>query len=434
MALQIRRGAEAQRSSIVPAEGELLYVTDTRQLYVGDGTQAGGRPVSASGGDINGPFTSTNNSIAVFDGTTGKQLRNSNVTVTSNGTITAPKVSNSIPFYYADTFSFPTASNVTGAVAFSAFDNRIYFAGKTRWIGILSAIAQDLNPTLSADLDIVNYIITTSETNGNITLAPNGTGSVNIVRGNLNLVGDISKSGTLNINADQLNLPSRISISETSFPANDNLLSSTILITQTHSTVQSIPITFKRSRGSFLGLASVANADELGSLRFDGYKTNAYVNGGKIAAVVDGIPGAGAMPTKFQFSTHNGSAVAVRAELSSGGILKVDQINSISTSQLTFNTALKLAVKSITALASGDVTLTAADITGNILICNPGADRNLTLPDATITSIVGLFAIIRNTSGSFSVTVKNSDGSTLTTVNASGVRGIYNDGTSWFSY
>jgi len=433
MALQIRRGAEAQRSSIVPAEGELLYVTDTRQLYVGDGTQAGGRPVSASGGDINGPFTSTNNSIAVFDGTTGKQLRNSNVTVTSNGTITAPKVSNSIPFYYKDTFSFPTASNVTGAVAFSDFDNRIYFAGKTRWIGILSAIEQDLNPTLSADLDIVNYIITTSETNGNITLAPNGTGAVNIIRGNLNLVGDISKSGTLNINADQVNLPSRISISETSFPVNDNLLSSTISITQTHTTVQSIPITFKRSRGNLLGIASVVNADELGSLRFDGRNSSSYVNGGKIAAVVDGSPGANSMPTKFQFSTHNGSSVAVRAELSSGGILKVDQIQSLTSSQLTFNTAVKYNVTALTALTSADVTLVAADITGNILTCAPSADRNLTLPDATITSLKGLFVIIRNTSG-FAVTVKNSGGTTLITLNATSAVRIATDGASWFVY
>src|SRR6056300_1439364 len=42
MALQIRRGLEADRLSITPAAGELLYVTDTGNVYVGDGTTAGG--------------------------------------------------------------------------------------------------------------------------------------------------------------------------------------------------------------------------------------------------------------------------------------------------------------------------------------------------------------------------------------------------------
>ena len=35
MALQIRRGTDAERQSITPAEGELIYATDTNQLFVG---------------------------------------------------------------------------------------------------------------------------------------------------------------------------------------------------------------------------------------------------------------------------------------------------------------------------------------------------------------------------------------------------------------
>ena len=42
MALQVRRGTNAERLTITPAEGELIYVTDTKQLYVGDGTTQGG--------------------------------------------------------------------------------------------------------------------------------------------------------------------------------------------------------------------------------------------------------------------------------------------------------------------------------------------------------------------------------------------------------
>ena len=42
MALQVRRGTNAERLSITPLAGELIYVTDTKQLYIGDGSTVGG--------------------------------------------------------------------------------------------------------------------------------------------------------------------------------------------------------------------------------------------------------------------------------------------------------------------------------------------------------------------------------------------------------
>lgn len=42
MALQIRRGLDADRILLVPAIGELIYATDTKRLWVGDGVTPGG--------------------------------------------------------------------------------------------------------------------------------------------------------------------------------------------------------------------------------------------------------------------------------------------------------------------------------------------------------------------------------------------------------
>ena len=42
MALRLRRGTDAQRLLITPLEGELIYTTDTQEIYVGDGVTAGG--------------------------------------------------------------------------------------------------------------------------------------------------------------------------------------------------------------------------------------------------------------------------------------------------------------------------------------------------------------------------------------------------------
>lgn len=47
--IRIRRGLESGRSSQTPAEGELIYTTDEKKVYIGDGSTSGGIPVSGSG-------------------------------------------------------------------------------------------------------------------------------------------------------------------------------------------------------------------------------------------------------------------------------------------------------------------------------------------------------------------------------------------------
>lgn len=48
MALRLRRGTDDERLSVVFAEGELVYTTDTKELYVGDGSTLGGLRVTGS--------------------------------------------------------------------------------------------------------------------------------------------------------------------------------------------------------------------------------------------------------------------------------------------------------------------------------------------------------------------------------------------------
>ena len=52
MALKLRRGTNAGRTAITPAEGEPIFTTDTKQLYIGDGSTAGG--VAVGGGISDG--------------------------------------------------------------------------------------------------------------------------------------------------------------------------------------------------------------------------------------------------------------------------------------------------------------------------------------------------------------------------------------------
>lgn len=53
MPLRLRRGTDAERLTVVPLEGELVYTTDTKRVFVGDGTTSGGVGVSSLGGPLN---------------------------------------------------------------------------------------------------------------------------------------------------------------------------------------------------------------------------------------------------------------------------------------------------------------------------------------------------------------------------------------------
>ena len=46
MALKLRRGTNAERTAITPVAGELVYTTDTKKVWVGDGSTVGGNIVT----------------------------------------------------------------------------------------------------------------------------------------------------------------------------------------------------------------------------------------------------------------------------------------------------------------------------------------------------------------------------------------------------
>ena len=99
MALKLRRGTSSTRTSFTPAEGELIYTTDTKLLYVGDGTTAGGTLVTGSGGgggDITGITDNTNGPVMTLNDTSidldtvlnlGGDLDITNYQITGDGDI-----------------------------------------------------------------------------------------------------------------------------------------------------------------------------------------------------------------------------------------------------------------------------------------------------------------------------------------------------------
>lgn len=50
--IQLRRGTNAQRETVIFASGEPVWTTDTKALYIGDGTTTGGNAVGGGGGSL----------------------------------------------------------------------------------------------------------------------------------------------------------------------------------------------------------------------------------------------------------------------------------------------------------------------------------------------------------------------------------------------
>lgn len=101
MALLLRRGLEADRLSFTPEEGELIYVTDTKLIYVGDGVTPGGNLLSGGTTPPSSPtYALTRSSATVSEG--------ASVTIT----LTTTNVSNGTSVPYTITGTGITAADL----------------------------------------------------------------------------------------------------------------------------------------------------------------------------------------------------------------------------------------------------------------------------------------------------------------------------------
>jgi hypothetical protein len=179
MPLQIRRGSEAERGGMVNplAQGELLYTTDSKKLYVGDGSTLGG---------------------VIITGFTEEEAQDSTAKLfLGNDPTGAPdnSIHTNITFSYNDT---------TGRL--SAVANLSLYAGDLDVDGIVTAngfkgsfFGDDSSPIIDGINNIVNANVV-GDVTGNITgnLTGNVTGNLT---GNVtgNLTGDVTGNLTGNV-------------------------------------------------------------------------------------------------------------------------------------------------------------------------------------------------------------------------------------------
>jgi hypothetical protein len=135
---------------------------------------------------------------------------------------------------------------------------------------------------------------------------------------------------------NQVTLVGRLQVGKNVASTNDTSLS------LVHYGSNFVPVYISRSLGTTTNPVKVIAGNALGGISFTGRADSTFRTGAYINAVVDGAVSDTSMPSKIVFGTHNGSTLAVRAELSKLGELKVNTIKDYSGGILTLNPATKL--------------------------------------------------------------------------------------------
>ena len=291
MALRLRRGTDAERLLITPLQGELIYTIDTKQLYAGDGTTAGGTLVSAAAattlesltdtdlaGKANGQVLSWNSGTNKWEPTTIASGVGDGVVEGSNYQINIISDDSTV-LVNSDTNTF--TGNLTGDVLGNLTGNVNGNIIGNLTGNVTGNIDGDVKGSIFAEdssvmVDAISNSIKANTDNIFVT-------SKNVVAGTLALSG-IDSFGA------------KAGIKITTDGNADDLYSLFDIVGATESEVGSA-INFSRSRGTLASPTVLQDEDEILGINYFGYDSN---NTPQVAAViqarVDGTPGSGSVP------------------------------------------------------------------------------------------------------------------------------------------
>jgi hypothetical protein len=264
-------------------------------------------------------------------------------------------------------------------------------SGKPDLSAYMEDLSDDTAPSLGGNLDVAgNSIVSTS--NGNITLAPNGTGRVVVV--------GIAQVGALSV-------------------ATNNYTSvSSISLNQSHATADANNVNFSRSRGTITSPTAVEADDELFELAVLGHDGSNYATSFEITTTALDEPSAGYVPTKTEFKVRSSSSVVssvMEFASDAGGAVAVNGLMNLGAAALTIEGESGV---NIDGGESGSVviqglTYPAADGTADqVLKTNGSGVLGWVTPSTGVTTFVALSDTPANFSGSGGYYVKVNSGAT----------------------
>ncbi len=345
MPLRLRRGTDSERLGITPAEGELIYVTDSKRIYVGDGSTTGGVDIVASAGGALTANLNLNNYDILG---TGDINIGGNITATNFiGNLTGDVTGNTTGTHYGNVVGNVTGNlfgNIQGDFEGDLFGS-VYASDSTK-------LVDGQTGTLSTgSIILVNDIVT---------VTPTGTSINGKDYGNIRIGGNIGSDEPYAIFLRQSEDPS-IAIEENYIiPDGLNTLKSN----------------YYALRGTYASPAQIAQGDGMYSINSYGFDGTSYVLSSAVIYAVDDQSSVttGIVPGKVLTATFGNDGLK----------------------WLVFNSLGRLGVNKITPTSELDVegnanisgTLTAGGVKGSFF-----ADDSSTIIDG-ITGVVNTHTVI----------------------------------------
>ncbi len=191
---KLPRITTTDRSTLTLGLGELVYDTDLDQVFQGDGATAGGIAISSSSGtgDVVGPASAVNNRVVFFDGTTGKLIKDSGLTL--SGSNTGDETTSSIKTKLGAATT--SSDGYLTSTDWNTFNNKGLKSGIASGTDTYTVSISGVTSYADGDAYLVRF---TNGNTGSSTLNINSLGAKTLYRNNDGalLGGDISSSGEM---------------------------------------------------------------------------------------------------------------------------------------------------------------------------------------------------------------------------------------------
>jgi len=293
MALRLRRGTDAERQLITPLEGELIYTTDTKLLWIGDGGTVGGNLVTGGAGT---PFALADATDVDTTGVQDQQVLQYNALsgnwepgitqqVTSelddltNVVAANPNLNDVLSWdglNWTATASNVTLDSLTDVVSGPAVLGDFLVYDGANWI-----------PQSSAEVGLTNL---TADIKGSV-FADDSTLLVDGINGTLSNGSLVFENNTISAVIDD-NITIKTEILAQQFYGVENTTDGTLY-------------TLEAFRGTETSPAVVQAGDPVGTLAFAGYDGTSTVTQGAINVSIDTVTGTNQLPGKMSVYLHD---------------------------------------------------------------------------------------------------------------------------------
>jgi hypothetical protein len=314
MALQIRKGLDSQRQPIAFKSGELVFTTDNKDLFVGDGTTAGGiriAPIKSINGLAGSSATGalTLNTDNITEGATNKYYNSTTARIDAGAALVGGNNgSTGISFTYRSDTNTITASVTAGGYALPAATPTELGGVKISQGGLSIDGAGLLSVTTPVSAGTTGQLTYYTGTNA---VGTAGTGMSWSPSNNLYAGGQLTVVGTvdakrININASENNGISILTESD------GNSFSEVFTINSAHTSATPTATRYFRSRGTILAPTSIQTGDHVFDHQYAGITgTSSAGIAAQIRVSVNGTVSAGVVPGKLVFSASSSNGTLI---------------------------------------------------------------------------------------------------------------------------